>query len=215
MRKDLTIIQIGIFLILIAGVWIAIFQRQQTPQQTQWWTTLVVQQVAEGTTPTIDTTLEVEAAVDTVVVPELLTDLGETPNKTLVANYFNAIESWDYTQACWYLSDGKCAERQPGAVEQFSQEFAKLIDGYSYLNIKDLWIVAPSGKEIVCVKYTYRYEDDTFDSPISEIYSYYIAQEDWIDVITDRVCEKKYKDWRGVRPCPIQANAEFCEGNIR
>lgn len=79
----------------------------------------------------------------------------------------------------------------------------------------DRWITAPSGKDVVCVKYQYTLIDDSNPTPVSEILSYYIQEnESWNLRITDRVCEKKYKEGWGVRDCPIEANAKFCVGKF-
>ena len=45
--------------------------------------------------------------------------------------------------------------------------------------------------------------------------SFYLDEVNGDLKITDRVCEKKYKEGRGLRDCPIEANAEFCEGWVK
>lgn len=54
--------------------------------------------------------------------------------------------------------------------------------------------MSPSGKNIVCVKYTYTYAEDLDPQLVSEVMSYYVTQESGELKITDRVCEKKYKE---------------------
>lgn len=68
-----------------------------------------------------------------------------------------------------------------------------MTNGYEYVAVKDYGIVAPSGKNVVCVKYSYRYKDDTADGLISEVMAFYTQMVDGVLRITDRVCEKKYK----------------------
>lgn len=75
----------------------------------------------------------------------------------------------------------------------------------------DRGITAPSGKDVVCVKYQYTLIDDSNPTPVSEILSYYVQENESGNLrITDRVCEKKYKEGWGVRDCPIEPNARFC-----
>jgi hypothetical protein len=47
---------------------------------------------------------------------------------------------------------------------------------------------------VVCVKYQYTLIDDANPDPVSEILSYYVQEENGSLRITDRVCEKKYKE---------------------
>jgi len=139
----------------------------------------------------------------------------DSPLTNIVKQYFAHIQAGDFKQACALMSAGKCAASRPSAVEVFSQEYQKYVNGYEYLSVRDFWIKSPSGKDIVCVKYAYRYKEDSNPALISEIMSYYIEEDVGKYVISDRVCEKKYKDGSGVRPCPIEARQDFCVGKIK
>jgi hypothetical protein len=144
-----------------------------------------------------------------------VTEFLSSDNLNVVKQYFRAIAEKNYTEACSVVSGNKCNASKPSAVENFSTEFKKFINGYEYISIKDYGFTAPSGKDIVCVKYSYRYKDDPQPGLVSEVMSFYIDDVGGELKITDRVCEKKYKDGRGLRDCPIQANAEFCEGWVK
>jgi hypothetical protein len=113
------------------------------------------------------------------------------------------------------MSPGKCTPIRQAAVDAFSTEFKKYENGYEYVSVRDYGFTSPSGKDIVCVKYSYRLKGDQNPGLISEVMSFYIEEDVGKRVITDRVCEKKYKDGTGSRPCPVQATKEFCEGKIK
>jgi hypothetical protein len=68
------------------------------------------------------------------------------------------------------------------------------MNGYEYINVKDLGFKSPSGKDVVCVKYSYRYADDNDPRLVSEVMSFYVDRVNGDLKITDRVCEKKYKE---------------------
>jgi len=215
MNRDSTIIQVAILFIVIAIIGIAIFQKQQgdeTTTPTKETKTIVVQQVAEWTA-------DVKTGANTIVnqwagVVNSYVEKVNSTKANIVKQYFWAIANKDYEKACGQLANWKCADR-PGAVQNFSREFAKLKNWYEYVSVKDYWIKAPSGKDVVCVKYSYRYKDDPNPQLISEVLSFYTQSRDGQTVITDRVCEKKYKDWSGIRPCPIEPNAKFCVGKVK
>lgn len=82
------------------------------------------------------------------------------------------------------------------------------------MSIKDFGIVSDSGREVVCVKYAYTYKEDLNPKQVWEILSYYIeavpGNADRIQIAA-RVCEKKYKDGTGERPCPVEAIKPYCE----
>lgn len=230
MNRDSTIIQVAILFIIIAIIGIAIFQKQIVDTSTLENTsgnqvkTVVVQQVAEGSANTGQQAQQAgqpvtETGANTVVqetngLTNRYVELVNSPRANVVKQYFMDIANQDYEAACWRLANGKCADR-PGAVQNFSREFTKLKNGYEYVSVKDYGITAPSGKEVVCVKYSYRYLDDPNPGLISEVMSFYTQSSDGQTVITDRVCEKKYKDGTGVRPCPIEPNARFCVGRVK
>ena len=79
-------------------------------------------------------------------------------------------------------------------MELFSQEHQKYVNGYEYTNVKDLGFKSPSGKDVVCVKYSYRLQNDADPRLVSEILSFYVDTVGGQFKITDRVCEKKYKE---------------------
>lgn len=218
MNRDSTIIQVAILFILIAIIWIAIFQKQlwhksnTTQQPTK---TVVVQQVTEWTAWQV----AAQSWANTLIQQwdwktNTYVEHVNSSKANIVKQYFMNIANQNYEAACWLLANGKCADR-PWAVQNFSREFTKLKNGYEYVSVKDYDIKAPSWKDIVCVKYSYRYNNDPNPTQISEILSFYTQSKNGQTVITDRVCEKKYKDWSGVRPCPIEPNARFCVGKVK
>lgn len=218
MNRDTTIIQVAILMIALAILWIAIW-RQQNVAPTPITSNPVKIQEQKSNTPTEVTGVDVITVSWNVLQPSSLTTKPverENPDRVnLVKQYFAHIQAWEYQEACWLMSSSKCSAIRPAAVESFSQEFKKLKNGYEYINIKDFGYQSPSGKDIVCVKYSYRYKDDTNPWLISEVLSYYIDEDVGKRVITDRVCEKKYKDGSGNRPCPVQATQNFCVGKIK
>lgn len=87
--------------------------------------------------------------------------------------YFAYIANKEYDGACDLVAGTKCNTSNPIALETFSKEFEKMTNGYEYVAVKDYGIVAPSGKNVICVKNSYRYKDDTTDGLISEVMAYY------------------------------------------
>ena len=69
-------------------------------------------------------------------------------------------------------------------------------NGYEYVAVKDYGFVAPSGKEVVCVKYSYRYTNDPNPGLVSEVMAFYLQPFNGEMKIANRVCEKKYKEGR-------------------
>ncbi len=214
MNRDTTILQVTWLFVVIAILGIAIFNKQSASSS---WQQPNIQQVQEADTqqwPT-DTNEVVVREEPWSLITNSFAERMNSPNTNLVKSYFAALARRDYTQACDLLSNDRCAWSRPGAVENFSRMFKNMVNWYEYVNIKDFGIVAPSWKQVVCVKYSYRLRNDANPWLISEIASFYLDQVDWSLRITDRVCEKFYKEWHGVRPCPLQANAIFCEGLIK
>lgn len=219
MNRDTTIIQVAILFIVIAILWVAIFNKQQG----NIWTintndetttkTVIVQQINEGNTDTGETANVVVNSWS--VITNSYTERMNSPRTNIVKQYFAFIANKQYEAACELMANGKCASIRPWAVQNFTREFEKLKNWYEYTNIKDYGIQAPSWKDVVCVKYSYRYKDDPNPQLISEVVSFYTQEINGELQITDRVCEKKYKDWTWVRPCPIEPNARFCEGKVR
>ena len=215
MQRDTALIQIAFLFIAIAVLWVLIYERQTAVAEVETSESqqeIVAQPFIEGvqsqwTTPTLtDQTWP--------VITNSYTERVNSNKVNLVKSYFAAIAEKNYTRACSLMTNAKCAASRPWAIENFSTEFEKFTNGYEYTAVRDLDITAPSGKDVVCVKYSYRYQEDTNPWLISEIMSFYLV-DDWTQLrISDRVCEKKYKEWRGERPCPIEPNARFCEGRI-
>lgn len=228
MQRDSTVIQAAILLIIIAILGVAILKKQQPavllPQTTihrQANTSNTSSGVAVFSGSTVSDTntgaktvsTGAKSSTGTTKIP--LVNNPDSSQIRLVQNYFNALATKDFVTACGYLSPAKCAPSRASAVESFSQEYLKLANGYEYLAIKDFGLTAPSGKDIVCVKYSYTYLEDTRPKQVSEVLSFYTTTINGKLYITDRVCEKKYKDGWGIRPCPIQATQNFCLGNIK
>lgn len=216
MNRDTTIVQVAILFIVIAILGVAIFNKQNgaTWENESKTKTVVVQQINEWTTQ-INTGSWTTISYSWSSNTNLSWEYFNSPRTNVIKQYFAYIANKEYQKACSLLTNWKCASIRPWAVENFTIEFDKLKNGYEYLNIKDYWIVAPSGKNVTCVKYSYRYKNDPNPSLISEVLSFYTLAVDWEILITDRVCEKKYKDWVGIRPCPIEPNARFCDGKVK
>ena len=215
MRRDTALIQIALLFIGIAILWVLIYDRQtatvvadQSDQQ------IVAQPFVEWVQQQWGSTWTASAVGWGPVITNSYTERVNSNKVNLVKSYFAAIAEKNYTRACSLMTNGKCAESRPWAVENFSTEFEKFVNGYEYTAVRDLWIVAPSGRDVVCVKYSYRYQEDTNPWLVSEIMSFYLEDDGTQLRISDRVCEKKYKEGRGERPCPIEPNARFCEGRI-
>jgi hypothetical protein len=223
MNRDTTIIQVAVLMIALAILGIAI-RRQQAPSSVS---TTPVQIKEQQTNPTltgenawwtllVSWTIQWTGTIVTSPTPNSRpVELQDSPRANLVKQYFAHVQAKEFKEACGLLSSGKCSAIRQAAVDAFSQEFLKLTNGYEYISVKDFWYQSPSGKDVVCVKYSYRYKDDSNPGLISEIMSYYIEEDVGKFVISDRVCEKKYKDWSGERPCPVQATQDFCVGKIR
>ncbi|USN55905.1 MAG: hypothetical protein H6765_05055 [Candidatus Peribacteria bacterium] len=223
MNRDATVIQAAILLIIIAILGVAIVKKQNASHlptneapivsiQTPTTSTVIE---TTPTPPTITGTGSITISGAAQATEKPLTEQLNSNKANLVRAYFKALGEQDFTKACDMMSPAKCSSVRPAAVASFSREYEKLINGYEYLSVKDLNITAPSGKDIVCVKYAYRYIDDLNPQPISEILSFYVDEVDGELKITDRVCEKKYKEGSGVRPCPIEASQNFCVGLIK
>lgn len=207
-------------MIALAILWVAIRRQQQAPETTSKTTTPVkVQEQLRGEKER--EIMQVTGDIRTwntwteVTANTRLTERENPDRANLVKQYFAHLQAKEFKEACALMSSGKCSSIRPAAVAAFSQEFLKLKNGYEYISVKDFWFQSPSGKDVVCVKYSYRYRDDSNPWLISEVLSFYIDEDVGKRVITDRVCEKKYKDGVGVRPCPVQATQNFCEGKIK
>lgn len=224
MQRDSTVIQAAVLLIIIAILGVAILKKQQ-PNATLPTTTIHKQtnsstvssgvKVTSGTNVFGTGTTTGSVTTGATNKPKPLVDNPTSKQSLLVKAYFTALASKDYVTACGLLAPAKCAPTRATAVESFSQEYLKLVNGYEYLAVRDYGFKAPSGKDVVCVKYSYTYKEDTRPKQVSEILSFYTTEIKDKLFITDRVCEKKYKDGGGTRPCPIQATQNFCLGKIK
>lgn len=219
MNRDTTIIQVAILMIALAILGIAIW-RQQNPD-TPAPAPVAPLKVQEQTRDTLIVSGTVETTGSTTISwtvtqkPTILQERENPDRANLVKQYFAHIQAKEFKEACGLMSTSKCSAVRQAAVDAFSQEFLKLKNWYEYISVKDFWFQSPSGKDVVCVKYSYRYKDDTNPWLISEVMSYYIEEDVGKWVISDRVCEKKYKEGSGNRPCPVQATQNFCVGKIK
>jgi len=209
-RNDTLIIQIAVAMIILALVWI-IFIRY-TKSENIVAQDVLVKQVKVAGDPSADNIVILGKDTVEQELPRFVESI-DSEQVNIVKEYFQGIADEDYARSCNSLT--KCNGNNPTAVSLFSREFDKLIDSYEYVAIRDLWFTNPSWKRIVCVKYSYRYKDDIDPQPVSEVMSYYTDFVDGRLQITDRVCEKKYKDGSGERPCPIEPNARYCIWNVK
>ncbi len=215
--NDNLVIQIAVAMILIALIWITIIRAkksqesiplprvEQAEYQDQWvdfsWFKNA-DLIADQDTPSIET------------LPRLIENVN-SDQANLVKEYFAGMESKNYARACAVLSVDTCNSWNERSVQLFSREHEKLVNGYEYVNVKDLWFTSPSWKDIVCVKYSYRYKEDGDPQLVSEVMSFYLDKEDGDLKIVSRVCEKKYKEWSWIRSCPVAPNASYCVWNVR
>lgn len=210
MNRDTTIVQVAILLIAIAILGTAIYNQQNKTKTKDTTKPIITQVVQEAMVNTWKTT-----SGSTIIASNPVKERENSYQTKLVKEYFAHMEAKEYKKACWLLSTSKCASIREAAVEAFSQEHQKYLNGYEYIAIKDLWLKSPSGKDIVCVKYSYRLKNEQNPKLVSEILSFYIEEDVGRYSISDRVCEKKYKDGSWERPCPVQANQNFCVWKIR
>lgn len=218
MNRDTTIIQVAILMIAMAILGVAIFRQQNNTvaDTANKISPLKVQEQVVGDLWPINIPSSTWTVASWSVQWKVKLVERENPDRAnLVKQYFAHIQAKEYKEACGLMSPWKCTPIREAAVEAFSTEFKKYTNGYEYISVKDYWLQSPSGKDIVCVKYAYRLKDDANPWLISEVMSFYIEEDVGKRVITDRVCEKKYKDGTGTRPCPVQATKKFCEGNIK
>lgn len=219
MNRDTTIIQVAILMIALAILGVAIWRQQQPTTIVKTTTPVKVQEQLRGDDDTqimqVTWNITKTNTWTTVNTNTRLIERENPDRANLVKQYFAHLQAKEFKQACGLLSSGKCSAIRQAAVDAFSQEFLKLQNGYEYISVKDFWFQSPSGKDVVCVKYSYRYKEDSNPWLISEVLSFYIDEDVGKWVITDRVCEKKYKEWMGNRPCPVQATQNFCEGKIK
>lgn len=218
MNRDTTIIQVSVLMIAVAILWIAI-RRQQNPTTTEPSARTQPIKIQEQIRPDSGAILLVSGTIVgswlNAPTKNALQERANPDRANLVKQYFRHIAAKEFKEACALMSPGKCAAIRPAAVTAFAQEFLKLKNGYEYLSVRDYWLQSPSGKDVVCVKYSYRYKDDGNPWLISEVLSFYIEEDVGKRVIANRVCEKKYKEWSGNRPCPVEATQNFCANKIR
>ncbi len=221
-NNDNLVIQIAVAMIIIALLGIVMIRATQwktidpLPKSNVQPIAVKVQQWAvwDNTFVNADQIADGTQQVEPNVIPRLVENVN-SDETNLVKSYFAGMQAQNYTQACAAISPDKCRATNPGSVELFAKEHQKLKNGYEYVNIKDLGFKSPSGKSVVCVKYSYRYKEDADPRLVSEVMSFYLDIVWWDLKITDRVCEKKYKEWSGNRPCPVEPNARYCVGNVK
>ena len=221
-NNDNLIIQIAVAMIIVALLGIVMIRatKGQTidplPTSNVQPIAVKVQQWAvwDNTFANADEIADAPVEAQANIIPRLVENVN-SDETNLVKSYFAGMEARNYTQACAAVSPDKCRATNPWSVELFAKEYQKLENGYEYVNIKDLGFKSPSGKSVVCVKYSYRYKDDFDPRLVSEIMSFYVDVVGGDLKITDRVCEKKYKEWSGNRSCPIEPNARYCVGNVK
>ncbi len=219
--NDNLVIQIAVAMIIIALLWLTLIKASNRttsiplPPAATAPVAVKVQQwsAAQNWFKNAD-----EIANQDIPSIEILPRLVENVNSdaaNLVKQYFAAMEAKNYALACASVSPDKCRPTNPRSVELFSREFQSLTNWYEYVNIKDLWFQSPTWKDVVCVKYSFRYTDDNDPRLVSEIMSFYVDTVNGDLKITDRVCEKKYKEGSWNRTCPIEPNARYCVGNVK
>jgi hypothetical protein len=143
---------------------------------------------------------------------QILIERWSTRSIEFVRSYFEAMESGNFAASCGHMAPNVCTPTNAVSVSLFSNEYQKLRAWYEYLSVKDFGIVTPSWRDVVCVKYAYRYKNDTNPQLIWEILSFYLdpSSNEYGMQIATRVCEKKYKDGMWERACPIKATTEYC-----
>ena len=209
-RNDTLVIQIAVAMMILALVGIFLIRYQKTtPEPIQQPS---AQPIKIAWEPGTDNVVVLGRDNPTATLPRIVENVN-SDQVNVVKEYFRAIASEDFWTACGLLT--KCNWNNETAVSLFSREFQKLQNGYEYVNTKDLWFKSPSGKDVICVKYSYRYKQDVVPELVSEVMSFYTSEIDGVIKITDRVCEKKYKEWDGSRPCPIEPSARYCVGNVK
>jgi len=209
-RNDTLVIQIAVAMIILALVWI-LFIRYTKSQSVSIVDDSIQEIQVAVNQPTENIVVLSEDNLDEKM-PRLVENV-DSDQVNVVKEYFAAIAGKEYSKACNNLT--KCNWNNETAVSLFSREFEKFRNWYEYVAIKDLWFKSPSWKDVVCVKYSYTYIDDIDPQLVSEIMSFYTSSIDGRIQITDRVCEKKYKEGSGNRPCPIEPIARYCIWNVK
>ena len=154
MNRDSTIIQAAILMIAIAILGIAIWRQQSSSSvvDTKTSTTVVVGlsgAIHTGALLTGDTTPR-----------KIIVENSDEDKANLVKQYFRYLQAKDFKNACLLMSPAKCAANRQAAIDAFSTEFLKYTNGYEYVSVKDFNLKSPSGKSVVCVKYSYRLNND-------------------------------------------------------
>lgn len=211
MNKEGSVVQVAILVMIIAVLGIALLSKWNLLKNTDDVSELdadAEQMLDESENQVLTTTGTSQWTDDKVIV-----ERWKTQSIDLVKAYFAALGQKSYASACSYLSPTQCTPTNVNSVASFSTEYKKLRKGYEFLSIKDFGIVSESGREVVCVKYAYTYKEDTNPQQVREILSFYIEPSPVVPdrlQIAARVCEKKYKDGLGERPCPVQALQPYC-----
>ena len=128
----------------------------------------------------------------------------------IVKSYFATQNSKKYSLACSLLPKKKCDSDNGEDISKFSGESMKYINGYENIKIWDPEI--PDNKSmIICAKYSYILKSDLNPNEITEILSFYLdKREDSEWEMTSRVCEKKFKEGKGIINCPHPASKQYC-----
>jgi hypothetical protein len=213
MNKEGPLVQSAVILIAVALVWVWLFTRTDL---FQWSKGTQTAPLVTQSTWSLETTTWPQKMTwwtyTTLPNGQIVVERWSTRSISFVRSYFESMERWDFAASCGHMAPNVCTPTNPVSVSLFSNEYQKLRAGYEYLSVKDFWIVTPSWREVVCVKYAYRYKNDTNPQLIWEILSFYIEPSTTIHgmQIATRVCEKKYKDWLWERECPVRASVEYC-----
>lgn len=199
MNRNDTVLQLAILLVVIAILGMVLLKRQ--------WFSLFGSDMSWSWSTAIIATENVPVAVDPVL-PAATTTIK--PWVSLVSEYFESLQESKYKEACSLLTADRCTPIRQAAVDLFAIEHQKYVDGFEEVIIKDSGQVSSQWNHVVCVKYSYRLKADARPDKIREIMAFYVTPTDNTYRIASRVCEKKYKEWRGETRCPIIAPISYC-----
>lgn len=120
-----------------------------------------------------------------------------------------------YDEACSILVKRKgnigCNVVDWDQIGDFSREVKKYQNGYEQIITQPL-NEGNDYDQTICVKYSYVLKADGNPARIREILSYdWEKRKDWEWELASRVCERKYKEGMGERPCPNPTNNRRCE----
>ena len=154
---------------------------------------------------------DVKEAIQVVSSPKISLPIVSSKALETVRSFFNSYNSENFDIACGLLSSSKCDPESATAVNRLASEYEKMEKGYENVNV---WLAKDAEdfhSDVVCVKYAYKYKDDTKNKLVHEIMSFYVTEdEDGKEKITNRICEKKFAENIGEVPCPILSKRDFC-----